>query len=380
MNWTITSGEVVGPDGFERRDLHIVDGRFADAPGPGARRFDASGLAIAPGMVDLHGDGFERNLSPRPSVYFDMETALVETDRQLIANGITTAYLAMTISWEPGLRGIGNARRLVETLARMRPHLIADIRLQLRWEVFALDAAEAVEAWLALDPRPTLAFNDHFSLLFRERGDRARVFAEYAQRSGLTLADYEALTARTKAREGEVAAAVAHLARKAAAGGVICFAHDERDAETRRRNRALGIAVSEFPLRRAAAEEAVALGEPTVLGAPNVVRGGSHIGALDAEPAAREGLCTALASDYYYPSMFAAAARLMASGDDPAADWALVSANPARAAGLVDRGVIAAGALADLALFRRDGGAARIEAVFRNGAPVLVAEPNRRLA
>ncbi len=378
MNWTIANGEIIGEAGLERRDVHIAGGRLAAAPAPCARRFDAAGLIVAPGIVDLHGDGFERNLSPRPGVYFDAETALIETDRQLIANGITTAYLAMTISWEPGLRSLETARRIVAALERLRPHLIADIRLQLRWEIFALDAVDAVKSWLALEPRPTLAFNDHFSLMFDPATGGSRGAASFAGRTGLTPAAYDDLNARTKAREAEVPAAVARLAGAAAAAGVVCFAHDEMDAETRRRNRALGVAVSEFPLRRAAAEEAVAHGEPTVLGAPNVVRGGSHIGALDAEPAAREGLCAALASDYYYPSLLAAAARLMA-GDDTAAPWAwsLVSGNPARAAGLHDRGSLTPGARADLALFVREGGAARIVAVFRNGAPVLVADPAR---
>ena len=204
MNWTISGGEVIGPNGVERRDVHIVDGRLADTPGAGARRFDATGLIVAPGMVDLHGDGFERNLSPRSGVFFDPETALIETDRQLIANGITTAYLSMTISWEPGLRSLDNARRLVAALDRVRPHLIADVRLQLRWEVYALDAVAEIEDWLTLTPRPTLAFNDHFSPLVAEEGRLNPHLPVYAKRAGLTSAEYDELTARTKARASEV--------------------------------------------------------------------------------------------------------------------------------------------------------------------------------
>ena len=377
VNWTITGGEVIGSSGVERRDVHIVDGQFADAPGSAARRFDATGLTVAPGMVDLHGDGFERNLSPRSGVFFDPETALIETDRQLIANGITTAYLAMTISWEPGLRSLDNARRLVAALDRVRSHLIADIRLQLRWEVFALDAVAEIEDWLTLTPRPTLAFNDHFSPLVADEGRLNPHLPVYAKRAGLTAEEYDELTSRTKSRAAEVPGVVARLARAAEKAGAVCFAHDETDAESRRRNRALGVAVSEFPLRRDAAAEAVAHDEPTILGAPNVVRGGSHIGAMDAAPAIAEGLCSALASDYYYPSMLAAAARLMADVGAPAEVWSLVSGNAASAVGLGDRGTMQPGASADLVLFARDGGAARVEAVFRRGAPVLVRNPAR---
>ncbi|MEM7544287.1 MAG: alpha-D-ribose 1-methylphosphonate 5-triphosphate diphosphatase [Pseudomonadota bacterium] len=376
MNWTIEGGQVVGGDVTGVRDVHIVDGLLADDPAPDARRFDARGLTVAPGIIDLHGDGFERNLSPRTGVFFDHETALIETDRQLIANGITTAYLAMTISWEPGLRSLKMAQALVAALEVVRPRLIADIRLQFRWEIYALDAVEEVERWLALEPKPTLAFNDHFTPMFEKGSRMARDLKKLAARAGLDDEAYHALNERTRARAAEVPAAVARLAAAAQAANVICFAHDETTAEMRQQHRALGIAVSEFPLSRAAAAEAATHGEATVLGAPNVVRDGSHIGALDAEPASREGLCTALASDYYYPSLLAAAARLTKTGDmDADAVWALVSGNPADAVGLSDRGRIAAGRMADLVLFRPD--APGVEAVFRRGAPALMASPVR---
>lgn len=378
MDWIIEGGEALGDAGLERRDVFVADGALAEAPAPGARRFDARGLVVAPGIVDLHGDGFERNLSPRSGVYFDHETALIETDRQLIANGITTAWLAMTISYEPGLRSLANARAWIEALERARPRLIADLRWQLRWELFALDAVEEVEGWLSMDPAPVLAFNDHFSMLFAAEGRERPSVTSYLRRSGLTEAEYLAMGERLKARSAEVPGAVERLARAAAAAGAPCFAHDEMDVATRRRHRALGIAVSEFPMTEAVAREAVAAGEPTVLGAPNVVRGGSHIGALDAEPAARAGLCTALASDYHYPAPMAAAARMLARDDaDPASVWSLVSGGPAKAAGLADRGALLPGRRADLVLFERRGPAAVVEATFVGGDPALTARFSR---
>ncbi|MEO0680252.1 MAG: alpha-D-ribose 1-methylphosphonate 5-triphosphate diphosphatase [Pseudomonadota bacterium] len=378
MDWVIEGGEALGEAGLERRDVFVSGGALAERAAPGARRFDARGLVVAPGIVDLHGDGFERNFSPRAGVFFDPETALIETDRQLIANGITTAYLAMTISYEPGLRSVENARAWVAALERVRPRLIADIRWQLRWELYALDAVEEVAGWLSLAPRPVLAFNDHFSMLFDAEGREKPKLSSYLARSGLSEAEYRAMIAKLKARADEVPAAVERLAVAAAAVGAPCFAHDEMSVETRRAHRGLGIGVSEFPMTEAVAREAVAAGEPTVLGAPNVVRGGSHIGALDAEPAARAGLCTALASDYWYPAPLAAAARMLDAGDLPAeAAWSLVSAGPARAAGLTDRGTLAPGGRADLALFRREGRRAEVEAAFVRGAPALTADFSR---
>ncbi|MFK7942481.1 MAG: alpha-D-ribose 1-methylphosphonate 5-triphosphate diphosphatase, partial [Paracoccaceae bacterium] len=329
MDWVLKGGHCLEDGKVVVRDLGISDGWITEKIAPDARVFDASGFIVAPGIVDLHGDGFERNMSPRPGVMFDLDTALVETDRQLVANGITTAYLAMTISWEPGLRSLEQGRKLVEALTRMRPYLLCDIRLQLRWEVFALEAVEQIEAWLDLDPTPMLAFNDHFTGMLKG-GREAKDVSKYAARSGMTMEQYNALTERTRARADDVPGAIARLSRAARARGVPMLAHDEKTVEVRARNRAMGITISEFPLTREAAADAVAAGEPTILGAPNVLRGGSHIKAVDAEPAVRDGLCRILASDYYYPSLMRAVLK-MAQGDlgALAQNWPLISENPA---------------------------------------------------
>ncbi|MEM7525734.1 MAG: alpha-D-ribose 1-methylphosphonate 5-triphosphate diphosphatase, partial [Pseudomonadota bacterium] len=305
---------------------------------------------------------------PRTGVHFDMDAAMIETDRQINAKGITTAYRAVTNTWEPGLRSLATARLLVDALARVRPYLLADLRVQLRWEVFALEAVDQIEAWLALDPTPTIAFNDHFSGMADKNSRTARAIPSYAKRAGLSLADYHALTARTAERADEVPDAIERLAKAAAAGGVRGFAHDEKDLDMRRRHRALGVTVSEFPLTRVVAEDVAAAGEHAILGAPNIVRGGSHIGALDAEPAVREGLCTALASDYYYPALLAAAARLVGPDEDSFGFvWKHVAGNPASAASLDDRGAIEVGRRADICAFAYGDGRARAEATFKDG-------------
>ena len=339
MSWVISGGTRLDGD---TAPLAIHEGVIAERPDASARRFDAAGLILAPGICDVHGDGFERNLSPRPGVQFDIDTALIETDRQLITNGITTAYLALTISWEPGLRGIAMARAVIAALARLRPQLSADIRVQLRWEVFALEAVDEIEAWLRLEPRPVIAFNDHLTGMLR------------GERMVLKLDEY------------------------AGRAGVACFAHDEADAEMRRQNRALGITVSEFPLTKSAAAEAISAGEPTVLGAPNILRGGSHIGAIDAAPAVVDGLCSALASDYFYPAQLRAMSRLGAERDIGLSDaWPLIAENPARMAGLTDRGSLAPGQRADVIALSRTGESLGVEAVFVAGRPVYLREASR---
>ena len=368
--WLLKGGQCLIDGQVRAQDLVLSGGVTYESTGSGGQVFDASGLVIAPGIVDLHGDGFERNMSPRPGVYFTLETALVETDRQLIANGITTAYLAMTISFEPGLRSLDQAQKLVAALGRVRPMLMTDIRLQLRWETYALDAVDQVEAWLDMDPQPMLAFNDHYSDMLGTSREVKKI-PEYAARAGVTPAEYRDLVTSYAARADEVPIAMARLADAAKARGVPMLSHDEKSPEVRARHRALGVGISEFPLNRETASDAVAAGEPTVLGAPNVLRGGSHLGAVDAEPAVRDGLCKILASDYFYPAQMQAVMR-MAGGDLDAlaTHWPLISENPSRCMDPMGPVGLRPGARADVLCLDVQGPVPRVAAVFRNGQMV----------
>src|SRR5580698_4568355 len=131
----VTGGQVLLPgDGLVPTDLRLSDGRI-DAIGAATRSglaLDASGLLVMPGIVDIHGDAFERQIQPRPGVDFPMELALRDTERQLLANGITTAFHGVTLSWEPGLRSIDSWNALLSALAARR--WVCDMRVHLRWE------------------------------------------------------------------------------------------------------------------------------------------------------------------------------------------------------------------------------------------------------
>ena len=133
--------------------------------------------------------------------------------------------------------------------------------------------------------------------------------------------------------------------------GVALISHDDASPEQRRWFRSLGCRVSEFPMNMETAREAAAADDAIVLGAPNVMRGKSHMGWVNASEMISHGLCSVLASDYYYPAPLVAAFRLAETGVAPLEQaWSLVSASPARAVGLVDRGSIARGLRADLIL------------------------------
>jgi alpha-D-ribose 1-methylphosphonate 5-triphosphate diphosphatase len=175
--------------------------------------------------------------------------------------------------------------------------------------------------------------------------------AEYIDRTGLDRAGFADLVRRVVARADEVPAAVAALASRAKSHGIAMLSHDDPDPETRRAYRAIGCHVAEFPETEATARTAREAGEAVVMGAPNVVRGGSHNGSINAADMIGHGLCDVLASDYYYPAQLMAAFRLARDGRMTLGEaWSLVSVNAARAAGLDDRGVIANGKRADLVL------------------------------
>ncbi|PTM91463.1 alpha-D-ribose 1-methylphosphonate 5-triphosphate diphosphatase [Mycoplana dimorpha] len=386
MHWTIRGGRALAGNRLSAATIQVVDGQIASTPDPAAQVIDAEGLLVLPGIVDIHGDGFERQIMPRPGVRFDTALALRDTDRQLVANGITTAFHGVTISWEPGLRSAEAAADLIAEVIRMRPSLRCDTRLHLRWETFALDQLPMVMQWLSLEPKPIIALNDHTTGTVN-KGTIARKIGQMASRSGLSQEAYAALLDSVWARRAEVPAAIEQLASAARASGNILLAHDEASPQERLKFRQLGVVTSEFPLNRETAEAARAAGEHIVLGAPNVVRGGSHNGALDATEAVRAGFCSVLASDYHYPSPIHAAFKLARPDfGDLAETWSLVSANAAKAAGLEDRGILQPGMRADMILVdARDPAHPHVVAtmvggdlVYSAGVPVVSASKTAR--
>jgi alpha-D-ribose 1-methylphosphonate 5-triphosphate diphosphatase len=355
MQIQIAGGRVLVGDHLEDTSLHFdSEARVITAVGtdaPAERVIDASGLVVLPGIVDVHGDAFERQLMPRPGVGFPLDIALLESDRQAVANGITTVFHGVTWSWESGLRGAENARAILDGIERLRPRLDADTRYHLRHETYNLDAEPEIISWLAQRRIDAIAFNDHLTGIVDAPGHARNKITPMVERSGSTREDFLALVARTKARADEVPASIERLAAAAQAGGVPLLSHDDTGPEQRRWFRSLGCRLAEFPTTVETAQDAVAHGDDIVLGAPNVVRGGSHTGWIDATEMIARGLCSVLASDYYYPAPLLAGFALAARGVTPLARaWRLLSATPAAAVGLADRGELACGRRADLIL------------------------------
>ena len=347
----ITGGQVLLPaDGLQSIDLSISNARIDRldaAPGDG-KRLDASGLLVLPGIVDIHGDAFERQVQPRPGVDFPIDIALADTEAQLLANGITTAFHGITLSWEPGLRSVTQWRKLLDGLDAQP--WTCDMRVHLRWEAYNLDALDTALADIEAGRVHLVAFNDHTPAILKKTADPV-AGAKYSDRAGMTLAEFRSLTERIAGRADQVPSALERIGAAARGVGVVLASHDDATIATRDTFRGRGARICEFPMAEEVGQYARDGGDWVVMGCPNVVRGGSHLGWASAARLAEAGICNVLSSDYYYPAMLRAALILAGRGVlDLSRAWALISANPAAAAGLKDRGTIAEGMRGDLVL------------------------------
>ncbi|MFD1341693.1 alpha-D-ribose 1-methylphosphonate 5-triphosphate diphosphatase [Litorisediminicola beolgyonensis] len=341
-----TGAELLLETGFEQGDLSIADGRI-QGDGGDLKEVDLSGFRVLPGIVDLHGDGFERHVAPRRGALRDVGQGILATEAELASNGITTAWIAQFWSWEGGMRGPDFAERVFEAVAALQGSVPTDLHMQLRLETHLLDEFARAESIVALRGIDYVVFNDHLQHARLAEGRRPKQLTGQALKSGRSPEAHLALMQALHDRHDEVPSALDALGQRLVARGVRLGSHDDRTDEDRAAMRARGAHVAEFPETLDAARAARTAGDAVVMGAPNVMRAGSHKGNVSAHEIIREGLCDALASDYHYPAPRLAALSLVSEIGWTSA-WRLVSEGPARVMGFKDRGRIELGMRADL--------------------------------
>lgn len=327
---------------------------------------DLSGYLLLPGIIDLHGDAFERHIAPRPTAPFPMEMGLRGTERDAAANGVTTAWLAQSWSWEGGHRGPEAAETLLTALDKYRSQSLTDLRIQLRCETHTVDTHDRLLEAVRAHKIDYVVFNNHLEealFLAREKPDS---ITAWAQKAGRTPEEHMALVYAAFDQSPRVPRYLCSLAEQFDALGVQYGSHDDPDGDTRERYSVLGANVCEFPTAHGAAAVAKAVGDHVVMGAPNVVRGGSQAGNIRATLLVESGLCDVLVSDYHYPALSKAAFRLVDDGilDLPKA-WAMISTNAASVMGLHDRGTLTLGQRADIAIVNPNTQA--VEGTIANG-------------
>jgi alpha-D-ribose 1-methylphosphonate 5-triphosphate diphosphatase len=345
-----------------------------------SQAMDMEGDYLLPGLVELHTDNFERHLVPRPKVHWAELPALLAHDAEIAAAGITTVFDAMGVGdvEHDNLRG-GDMGRVISVIddSTERGMLRADHHLHVRCE---LPAANAVDLFQAFHGHPRLSL---ISLMDHTPGQRqweniehARIY--YTGKKGWSQERFDHQVAHAAHLQSQYAAPHrAYFANYCRSHGIAMASHDDTTVDHVAQAHDEGAFISEFPTTLAAAREAHQRGLLTVMGAPNVVRGGSHSGNIAAAELAQHQLLDILSSDYVPGSLLTAVFRLVDDGlmSLPQA-VATVTLNPARAAGFTDRGEIASGQRADLVRVRMvemPGGRHHgvVRSVWREGQRVL---------
>ncbi|OZI67124.1 alpha-D-ribose 1-methylphosphonate 5-triphosphate diphosphatase [Bordetella genomosp. 11] len=343
---------VLADDVLDNASLLIEDDRIAavDPVNPRADRVvELRGQTLMPGLIDLHCDAIEKEAEPRARVLFPLEFAVAQVDRRNAAAGITTPYHAVSFAnREWGVRNNDTAAQVIRMLHAFKPHSLVDNRVHCRYEVTDPFAVPVLTALMDEGMVNLLSVMDHSP--GQGQFKTLDAYLEYMMGNhGMSREQAEeAARAKAEAQEGAVGR-VEHLLERARRHGIPTASHDDDSVHRIAAMRALGVAMSEFPITLDTAKAAVSCGLPTILGAPNVLRGQSQSGSMRAIDAIRAGVASCLCSDYQPSTLIAAAfvAARQASLPLPQA-VALVSGNPAKAAGLHDRGRIQAGLRADL--------------------------------
>jgi len=350
----LRNARIVRPDGVVAGDVLVRDGRIADiaAAAPGHGGEDLGGDWLLPGLVELHTDHLESHYAPRPGVRWNADAALLAHDAQIAASGITTVFDALRVGTDEDVRfTAADMRTLADAVAagRRAGRLRAEHFIHLRCEVSSADALAGFET-LEGSPDVRLA-----SLMDHTPGQRQFTSLEahriyYQGKTGMSDAEFDLFVERRRGNAAEWSepnrAAIAERCRDR---GIRLASHDDATVEHVAEARRDGATLCEFPTTLEAATAARASGMQILMGAPNVVRGGSHSGNVAAGTLAAAGLLDVLSSDYVPFSLIHAAFLLAeALPGGIAAAVQLVSVRPADAAGLADRGAIEIDRRADL--------------------------------
>ena len=351
----LTGANVLSDGRFERQDVTVSDGWISDGASvqsPMTLKLD--GYYLLPGIIDLHGDAFEHHIAPRPSAPFPVEMGLAGTDRDAAACGITTAWMAQSWSWEGGLRGPAFAESLRKALQALRPQLLTDLRVQLRCETHTVETQERLLTAVRTFGVDYVVFNNHLEEALETAEKRPEQFEHWAKRTNRTREEFKDVVLQAQAQINRVPRYLCSLATVFDMHGVKYGSHDDVDGAAREYYAMIGAKICEFPTGLGAGIAAKSWGDPVIMGAPNVVRGGSQAGNVSAMTMIHEGLCNALVSDYHYPTLAKSAFRIARDGVMSLADaWALISTNPAQIMGMQDRGEIKAGKRADLTIINQ---------------------------
>ena len=357
-----------------RGSVKITDGliaEIADGSAVPTGAMDLEGDYLSPGLIELHTDNLERHIEPRPGVDWSHAAALVAHDAELASTGITTVFDAMRVGSIPSGKGryVKYARQLATEMLELRAKDMLKIShfLHLRAEVCSETLAEELSEFTDEDRVGLVSLMDHTPGQ-RQFRDIAKLEQYVKSKRGMSDEEFITHVANLKdlrARFGDAheAATVAEAARF----GAVLASHDDTTAEQVATSAGHGIHLAEFPTTVEAARACHAHGIAVMMGAPNLMRGGSHSGNVAAKELAELELLDLVSSDYIPAAQLQAAVKLGEIWGDLARGMATVTSAPAAAVGLTDRGVLEVGKRADLIRFAIGDGTPMPRAVLSRG-------------
>ena len=363
---------------IERGWIAFADGRIAeigegDAP---AGSEDAAGDLIMPGLIELHTDHLEAHYVPRPKVYWNPIAAVVSYDGQLATAGITTVLDSLRVWREDGAEDVdGRAGVLAAAISSAREGdlLRADHYLHLRCEVPMPDVVEEAKELIGRPDVRLMSLMDHTPGQ-RQFRDEVKLREYYRGKGGgMTDAELDVLFERRFAyQQAHAATNMRAIVALAQQYRIPLASHDDTTEENVADAVRDRVSVAEFPTTMEAARGLHQAGIDILMGAPNVVRGGSHSGNIAAVDLAREGILDILSSDYVPSSLLMAALQLPqhVPAIDLASSVRTVTKTPAQAVGLSDRGEIVPGKRADLIRVHVARDVPVVRSVWREGRRV----------
>jgi alpha-D-ribose 1-methylphosphonate 5-triphosphate diphosphatase len=374
----IENARIVAPDGVFHGWLAVEGGTIADF-GEGQapeRGLDLRGDYLIPGLIELHTDHLESHFVPRPKVRWNTMGAVIAYDAQIAASGITTVFDSLRAGADLDGGGLGSDLMLLgEALdnARRQDLLRTEHLTHLRCEIPSPDLLDSVAAYAARFPVALMSLMDHTPGQ-RQFRDIDKYLIYYGGKSGQSMDEMLRQIERRKAENGAIAAANRpRVVAFAQERNIPLASHDDTTLDEVALSVEEGVSLAEFPTTLASAmacrDKAIAV----MMGAPNLIRGGSHSGNLAARDCAEAGCLNILSSDYVPGSLLMAAFDLPkhVPGIDLAAAIATVTSAPAAATGLSDRGEIAVGLRADLVRVALSDDVPVVRRVWRAGEGVI---------
>lgn len=351
----------------------ISDITEGDAVPSGA--VDCAGDYVLPGLVELHTDNVERHIEPRPEVDWPHLPALIAHDAELASTGITTVFDALRVGTihSGKNRDIAYARKLADELLAARSEVglfkISHF-IHLRAEICSETLLEELATFNADDRVGIVSLMDHTPGQ-RQFRDLTALKVYVAKKRGMNDADFKAHVENLKDVQKRLGAAhEAGAVNEAKRLGAVLASHDDTTAEQVATSSANGVGFAEFPTTFEAAEACRAQGIAVMMGAPNLIRGGSHSGNVAAEELARADLLDIVSSDYVPSALLLSAFRLAEIWDNLPRAIATVTHNPAKVAGLTDRGVLGVGLRGDVLRVRDYGKAPILGGIWSQGRQI----------